>query len=698
MKPLLILLLVFLKIIPALTQEFDPLGLKTRLKSTTNDTLRMVQYDSLSFAYSEINSDSSLFYADRSINLAKKLNFPLNEAIAMNNKGYALLNMGNYPRSLQTFLSALEIASDEQNEKNIAPEKYLSAWGMITLNITNRKYRLQILALLHFNTGVLYENAKNMEKELFHYSMALQLAEQTGNLEILRITNMNLGRFYLSLKKPDSALIFEKKAYELSRQLDSDEYKGSVLLNLGRAYLAVGDTDQAVGYIREAIVASQKQKYIRGVIAANLLLANINVERNKIDSGYYFAMTALDEAVKLNVPDLMLRSYTTMADFYKRLKNSDSVVKYQGLIININDSLFNSKQIQQFQNIDFDERIRQQEMEKAKKDYRDRLTRYGLLAGLAIFLVTAIILWRNNWNKQKAYGLLKEQKRETDIQKEKLEMTLGELRSTQAQLIQSEKMASLGELTAGIAHEIQNPLNFVNNFSDVNKELLIEMNDEIDKGNLSEVRSIAKDVIDNEEKINHHGKRADAIVKGMLLHSRSSSGQKEPTDINALADEYLRLSYHGLRAKDKSFNATMKTDFDSSIGKINIIPQDIGRVVLNLINNAFYAADEKKKQIGNGLPTGASAQAGYEPTVSVSTKKANGKVEIKVSDNGNGIPQKVLGKIFQPFFTTKPTGQGTGLGLSLSYDIVKAHGGEIKVETREGEGTIFTIVLSSKEI
>jgi signal transduction histidine kinase len=244
-------------------------------------------------------------------------------------------------------------------------------------------------------------------------------------------------------------------------------------------------------------------------------------------------------------------------------------------------------------------------------------------------------------------------------------------------------MASLGELTAGIAHEIQNPLNFVNNFSEVNKELLIEMKDEMNKGNLEEAHAIAKDIIDNEEKINHHGRRADAIVKGMLQHSRSSSGVKEPTDINALADEYLRLSYHGLRAKDKSFNATIKTDFDETIGNINIVPQDIGRVVLNLINNAFYVVDEKKRQNKNG----------YEPTVSVSTKRNNDKVEISVKDNGNGVPQKVLDKIFQPFFTTKPTGQGTGLGLSLSYDIVKAHGGEIKVNTNEGEGTEFIITI-----
>ena len=268
-------------------------------------------------------------------------------------------------------------------------------------------------------------------------------------------------------------------------------------------------------------------------------------------------------------------------------------------------------------------------------------------------------------------------------EKKRAEEALAELRATQTQLIQAEKMASLGELTAGIAHEIQNPLNFVNNFSEVSNELLDEMKLELDKGDTEEAKAIASDVKLNLEKILHHGKRADAIVKGMLQHSRSNSGIKEPTNINALADEYLRLAYHGLRAKDKTFNATLKTDFDETVGKIDIIPQDIGRVILNLITNAFYAVDEKKKLIPSG----------YEPTVSVITKKNNGIVEIKVTDNGNGIPQKVLDKIFQPFFTTKPTGQGTGLGLSLAYDIVKAHGGELRVETEEGEGTSFIIQI-----
>jgi signal transduction histidine kinase len=288
-------------------------------------------------------------------------------------------------------------------------------------------------------------------------------------------------------------------------------------------------------------------------------------------------------------------------------------------------------------------------------------------------------------------------------QKDQLQKTLDELKATQDQLIQSEKMASLGELTAGIAHEIQNPLNFVNNFSEVNQELLEEMKEEIEKGNMDEVKLLVKDVIDNEKKINHHGKRADAIVKGMLQHSRTSSGVKEPTDINALADEYLRLAYHGLRAKDKSFNVTMITDFDENlsadkadIGKIKVVPQDIGRVILNLITNAFYAVDEKKKttQTTNGLK--------YEPTVSVTTSYIppsadggrRGAAIISVSDNGSGIPQAALGKIFQPFFTTKPSGQGTGLGLSMSYEIVtKGHGGELKVENKPGEGATFTIVL-----
>ena len=280
----------------------------------------------------------------------------------------------------------------------------------------------------------------------------------------------------------------------------------------------------------------------------------------------------------------------------------------------------------------------------------------------------------------------KEDLQQLKTEKHRAEEALNELQQTQKQLIQSEKMASLGELTAGIAHEIQNPLNFVNNFSEVSNELMDEMNEEIEKGDLEEAKLIASDIKQNLEKINHHGKRADAIVKGMLQHSRKSTAEKEPTDINKLADEYLRLAYHGLRAKDKSFNATLVTDFDKSVGLVSVIPQDMGRVILNLITNAFYVVNEKKLALKEGS---------YQPTVSVFTKKTDAQVTISVKDNANGIPKHVLDKIFQPFFTTKPTGQGTGLGLSMSYDIIKAHGGELRVKTKVNEGTEFIIQISS---
>ncbi len=354
------------------------------------------------------------------------------------------------------------------------------------------------------------------------------------------------------------------------------------------------------------------------------------------------------------------------------------------------DSLNNKEKIKQFRHIGFDEQLKLEELEKEKIQTQSKIRTYSVLAGLAVIFIIAIIIRRNNRQKQKANQVL--------------EKTLTDLKSTQTQLIQSEKMASLGELTAGIAHEIQNPLNFVNNFSELSNELITEMTEEIDRGNTAEVKAIASDIKQNLEKINHHGKRAAAIVKGMLQHSRTTSTAKEPTDINVLAEEYLRLAYHGLRAKDKSYNAILQTTFDAGIGKINVIPQDIGWIILNVINNAFYAVHAKSSAIALAKDEAlAEANAvnekkkllgdNYESTVSLTTIRTGDTVEIIVADNRNGIPQKVVDKIFQPFFTTKPMGQGTGLGLSLSYDIIKAHGGEIKVNSNEEVGTEFTILL-----
>jgi signal transduction histidine kinase len=478
-----------------------------------------------------------------------------------------------------------------------------------------------------------------------------------------------LNRVYLQLGKKDSAMISIQLAYNYVTQSGYKRLFGSILLNMGRTYASLGNTSKANEYYRKAAEASAEYGYSRGLVASTFLLADYHFNSGANDSAFHYTKHALSEAQNLNAPDLLLRSYTRLNRYYRIVGNNDSLAKYQALVIKINEDLFNAKQTQEFQNIDFDVHQQQQEIIAAKKEYQNRLQKYLLLVGLGVFSIIAIILFRNNRQKQKANKVL--------------ESTLSDLRSTQALLIQSEKMASLGELTAGIAHEIRNPLNFVKNFSEVNVELIEEADQEIDKGNILDVKAILKTVKDNGEKINEHGKRADSIVKGMLQHSQSSSGVKEPTDINMLLDEYLRLASHGFRAKDKSFNVSTKTDFDSNVGKIPVVPQDIGRVVLNLITNAFYTVSEKKKQSANG----------YEPIVTLKTKKQDGNVSISVIDNGNGISPKVLQKIFQPFFTTKPAGQGTGLGLSLSYDIVKAHGGELNVKTTEGEGCEFTINL-----
>ena len=296
-----------------------------------------------------------------------------------------------------------------------------------------------------------------------------------------------------------------------------------------------------------------------------------------------------------------------------------------------------------------------------------------------MLIVIVFFLYRNSRNNRKA--------------KKEIEKAFDQLKDTQSQLIQSEKMASLGELTAGIAHEIQNPLNFVNNFSEVNSELVEELKEEAEKGNMQEVKAIAKDLKENESKIKHHGLRADSIVKGMLMHSRAGSGEKVLTDINALANEYLRLAYHGMRARDKSFNVEFKTDFDPKLPKVNVVPLDIGRVLLNLINNAFHAVHEKANRHSEAEHRDDVESQDYKPELVVSTKLVNTQIEITISDNGPGIPEEIREKIFQPFFTTKPTGQGTGLGLSLSYDIVKAHGGELIVNGKEGKGSTFSITL-----
>src|SRR6187549_1464875 len=589
-----------------------------------NDTLQLILLRNVARSYSEINPDSSYVYAEKALKVARKLDLKLDEGSALREMGYALLNRANFPRSLQTLLACMAILENPKSEQRVLVGKFPGDDDLMYRTASPHKQRLSDLAFAHQIMGVLYANSNNYEKALIHHELAIHNAIMSGNLPMQSIINMTMARAYLNLKKIDSALISQQLAYEQVRQTGFTRYLGSVLLNMGRIYAAKGNIPMANEYYRKSLAASAENGYFRGVVASSLLLGEYYFQTGKKDSAFKHIKDALNAAQNLDAPDLLLRSYTAFARYYQAEGNNDSTVKYQALIIKINETIFNLKQRQEFQNIEFNEQERLSEIEAARTAESIKYRMWGLIAGLVIFLFIAIILYRNSLQRKKANILLSQQKNE-------LETTLVTLKTTQNQLVQSEKMASLGELTAGIAHEIQNPLNFVNNFSEVNAELIDELKTELGQDNKQQAVEIANDIKENEEKIIFHGKRADAIVKSMLQHSRSSSNKKEPTNISALADEYLRLAYHGMRAKEKSFNVDVKTDFDNTIPNINVIQQDIGRVILNLITNAFYVVNEKKQQ----------QLVNYEPTVSVSTNNLSDKVEISVKDNGNGIPQKV---------------------------------------------------------
>jgi two-component system NtrC family sensor kinase len=661
-------------------QSGDIDSLRREVEKSRNDTLLLTQFTVLASRYIQNIPDSCYFFAEKGLQLSRELGLRLDEAVSLLQMGYAQMNMGNYARCLQYYLNAFRIAEDGSSEKNILPARYLVLeTGFYEPAMSPHQIRIQVLSWLNEYMGILYENTHNYEKALWYVHRSKQLAAEVRNVIILNEAIYILGRLYLAENKLDSALIYEERAMEMAR---SRGIKNPNTLNLGRIYKAMGERHLATGNFRTALAYGMERKYFRGIVASNLELSAICLDEGKMDSGYYFANTALGEAERMHMPDLLLRSYKALAEVYRSTGRDDSAVKYQALIIKINDSIFNAKQAKLFQNIEFVERQRQQEMEADQKAYRNRVLTYGLLSGLAVLFMVAVVLFRNNRHKQKAYAQLARQKHETDIQKAKVEQTLEELKAAQLQLIHSAKMASLGQLTAGIAHEIKNPLNFVNNFSEVNKELIGEMRQELEAGNAQAAVVISREAEDNLDKIICHGRRADAIVNSMLLHSAKNTGKKEPTDINALVEECMRLAYHTFRTKE-SIDARQEIELDGSIHRIDVVPQDIGRVLLNVYDNAFYAVSERSKR----------KEPGYEPMVSASVNNEGDKVMIRIKDNGIGIADALRERIFDPFFTTKPAGQGAGLGLSLSYETLLAHGGTITVDSREGEWTEFVIQL-----
>jgi len=624
--------------------------LKQELSMARHDTSRVLIMSRLCFAYNySLNPDSALYYGEAAYTLASKIHFVRGQITARGFESFIYQSLGNLPRAMELALEALQLAKDNHLEK----------YSGAALNAA----------------GNVYRSLKDYPTALDYLRRMASLGNDKGGAGY---GSINIASVLINLNRLDSALFYLKRGDSILRSAGTVE--AGVIVQYGEIQMKSGNYPAALSFYRKAIEASIQNKELRMFSAIYSRMAALYKETNQFDSASFYAKKALTTAQKYAQKDEILNSATLLAQLYEPTDAKTSLLYYK-IADKAKDSLYGSGSIQAIQTIIHQEQERQLAIESNRMAYENRIKQYALLAGFLILLLIAFFVYRNYLREKKAKNLLHQKN-------EEIQSTLSELKSTQKQLIQSEKMASLGELTAGIAHEIQNPLNFVNNFSDINKELLEELKGEADNGNIEEVKTIATDVIANEEKINHHGKRADAIVKGMLQHSRTSTGQKELTDINALCDEYLRLAYHGMRAKDKSFNCTLETHFDSSLPKINVVPQDIGRVILNLINNALFAVGEKSKHASAG-----SASTPYEPTVTVSTKKLGEKVEINVRDNGNGIPEKIKDKIFQPFFTTKPTGQGTGLGLSLSYDIVKAHEGEIKVNSKEGEGTDFVIRL-----
>ncbi len=636
-------------------------SLQQALTASQADTNRVNILMALSNEYSRSNPGKGIQTTSQAVSLAEDLGHVKGQINALAQLSFMHSILGEWAKGLDFSLQAIQLARDHhlfQDEMNLSTtvalaylkqQDYKKALEWSVKPLKSKNLLVKITPLTHWaatiNTSQGMLKTGLVDSSYYYATQSLWVVQNRMLPKLfLAYSYAAIAEVFLERKQFDSSLFYFQRAMQIAKK-EGDQF-------------TVHEFDRD--------------------------LANLFSISEKRDSVLKYATLAFDQASRMRSPLVLKDASAMLADYYEPIDKSKAIY-YLRMSATIKDSLVTVEKANQVYQLEWEERRKAVELENERVANENKIRQNTLIGSLTTVVLIAAVVFYNSRQKQKANKLLASQKAE-------LESALTNLKSTQSRLVQSEKMASLGELTAGIAHEIQNPLNFVNNFSEVSNELIDELVDEANKGNFDDARRIANDVKQNLEKVSHHGKRADSIVKSMLQHSQSGSGKLELTDINQLCDECLRLSYHGLRAKDKSFNAKFDTNFDANLEKINVVPQEIGRVVLNLINNAFYAATEKKK----------NNTTGFEPTISITTKKQGArpggpvgrdKIEISVKDNGAGIPQNILDKIFQPFFTTKPTGQGTGLGLSLSYDIVKTHNGEIKVLTEPGKGTTFIVLL-----
>lgn len=736
MKKVLIFISIIMSSVSLVGQTVTIDSLKALIHKSTSEKERVDLQNKLVFELTQVNLDSSLSLGEKVRQEAKKINYKKGESDALRGVSVSYLRAGNFGQAKIKLKEAKTILQDIDDTTDIS--KIYSTYGMMygmesqydssrfyfekAINIALKTGNKEGLAKDYGGLAIGYQMQSNYPKTLFYQQKSLKIAEEIGDVKSQAYTSLNMGSTYQKMNDTLRSETFLLKAIKLAEKKGIKIVEVYGYSNLASLYSFMGKWEKTYEFGTKASQLAHELGDIPIEIASDsktaMALANLKrfseaeellnrvmsraeaADQPLILSQLYDAMGItfmLQEKYKEAIPyyvrnieilkkmgsadNEISASYKNLSICYERVGNyKNALVNFQQYAT-IRDSLSSSEKIKEFteqtMNYEFQKKEELQRLQQKNRDEINSTRQLALIIGLILTLILMFVAYRALRIKQKGNAKLK-------AQKENIQKALADLKRTQNQLIQSEKMASLGELTAGIAHEIQNPLNFVNNFSEVSTELITEMTEELENHHYEEVLELAQDLKMNLEKINHHGKRADTIVKGMLQHSRKSSNEKKLVDINALCEEYLKLSYHGLRAKDNTFNATLLSDYDQQIQKINLNPQSVGRVLLNLMNNAFYALNEKQK----------SAGPDYQPTLHIRTNNQEEFISITIEDNGTGIPKNILEKIFQPFFTTKPAGKGTGLGLSISYDIItKGHEGQLSAQTVAGEGTTFTIIL-----
>jgi signal transduction histidine kinase len=653
MKKYIVLIILFagIQLLGMAQTRMEIDSLKHELSIATQDTTRAMLLADICQFYKWNRPDSALYYGNNAVLLARQINFPKAELHALSGIILTHLAIGNDSKALQITLEALKIA-----ERN--PD-----WP----GKPNLLYHL----------GTLYTQAKDYEKALSYFKESKILSEAI-NPWYASIGGAGIASTFLKMNQLDSAFYYSKLAKVNSERLNLVVATPFTTRVLGEIYFEAGMYDSALILNKQALQNSRNSRHL---FRCNYNIARIYQKIEKLDTALFFASKAQEIAKESGIfsdiieGEILLSEFCEITDPEKALQFSKSAIAYMDGL----DDLRIQTGLEAF--IDYDEQERQYEIEAANIAYQNQVQRlwiFSISAALISLLILAFILFRNNKLKKKANALLQEQK-------EKIQSTLEKLKSTQAQLIQQEKLASLGQLTAGIAHEIKNPLNFVNNFSEVSIEIIGETLEEMEKRESRDETIILEnleDIQSNLQKIHEHGSRANSIVTSMLQHSRGGSGEKEPTDLNALIKEYVNLSFHGMRAGKNPINVDIILNLDPEVKEVSLIKEDFTRVIINLCNNAFDA-----------MRTVTTLHAA---SLSVRTKKQGDTITIEVADNGPGIPDDIKDKILQPFFTTKKGTEGTGLGLSITHDIVKAHGGELKVESEIGKGTTFTILLNHK--